>query len=277
MAVGKRWAYYDLADRSPAHTVSGVVFMVRYNQVQSLDLFNMECGRTVSQDLAEGMCSSNVLRKVVISDSYFHEKFYEILREEALNCQIEYLWLQFSSRDIDFLIQSMMGGNLAQWVCAMPHLSTFILSCHYLPDSFILTAADSPSSCQIREITIYSPTEEEEFVSKSAAAKVVSESVAENLAEFLCRLPHLARAYLTELNLPEIFFRTIASQSSRCKVECIIVDGKPLSELLTDYQGGAETPSDGSGSEGESSSTDESSHQTGQNSGQENLQAPHKS
>ncbi|XP_072171824.1 uncharacterized protein [Diadema setosum] len=92
----------------------------------------------------------------------------------------------------------------------------------------------------------------------------VSESAAANLAEFLCRLPHLTRANLDKCNLPRTFFRTIASQASRHRVECITIDDKPLSEFLSDYQGGIETLSDGKGSEGESS------REIGQGSWQEN-------
>ncbi|XP_072172305.1 uncharacterized protein [Diadema setosum] len=87
-AVGKQWDAYNLFNK-PEHTVSGVVFMVRYNQVQSLYMDEVKCGRTVSRDLAEGMCSSCVLRKVRVGSSQFHVEFYKILRAEASSCQVK--------------------------------------------------------------------------------------------------------------------------------------------------------------------------------------------
>ncbi|XP_072171971.1 NLR family CARD domain-containing protein 4-like [Diadema setosum] len=84
-AVGEGWDEYKL-DNSSKHTVSGVVFMVCYNQVQSLEMYGMTCGRTVSRDLAEGMCSSSLFRKVSLSYSKFHVEFYKILRAEASKC-----------------------------------------------------------------------------------------------------------------------------------------------------------------------------------------------
>ncbi|XP_071505660.1 NACHT, LRR and PYD domains-containing protein 3-like [Diadema antillarum] len=154
-AVGEQWHEYTLRSYTPEHTVSGVVFMVRYNQVQSLNIMDkMKCGRTVSRDLAEGMCSSTLLRKVWLWRSQFHVEFYKILRAEASNCLIEDLTLNFSSGD-DCLSQSSVGKDLAQWVCAMPRLSKLILWCPYLPDSFISTAATLASSCQFKILTEY--------------------------------------------------------------------------------------------------------------------------
>ncbi|XP_072171970.1 uncharacterized protein [Diadema setosum] len=259
-AVGERWHEYRLTSYSPEHLVSGVVFMVRYNQVQSLNMDEMKCGRTVSRDLAEGMCSSSVLRKVRLIDSQFHVEFYKILRAEASNCLIENLEFSFTSRDDDILSQSSVGEDLAKWVCGMPRLSKFTLECPYLPNSFLSTAATLLSSCKISELHIFntSTVSEGEFVSESAAA---------NLAEFLCRLPHLTSASINWVNLPRTFFTTITSEASSCRVECITIDDKPLSELLSDYQGGTETLSDWNASEGDSS------RESDQGSWQENVQS----
>ncbi|XP_072164337.1 uncharacterized protein, partial [Diadema setosum] len=207
-AVGERWSEYTLWYYPSEHTVSGVVFVMRKNQVQSVDMTIVDCGRTVSRDLAESMCSSSVLRKVRIWNLQFHLDFFKILSDEASNCQIEDLTLEFSYRDNHLLKQSSMGGDLAQCVCAMPRLSKFSLGCPYLPDSFLSTAVTSASSCQVMSyLTIVDM--KERFVSESAAA---------HLAEFLCRLPHLTCADLLWLNLPRTFFKTFASQASSCKV-----------------------------------------------------------
>ncbi|XP_071500451.1 uncharacterized protein [Diadema antillarum] len=87
-AVGKQWTEYELSSHSPEHTNSGVAFMVRFNQVTSLTINSVKCGRTVSRDLAEGMCSRSVLSEVDIFDSQFHMDFYNILSAEASNCEV---------------------------------------------------------------------------------------------------------------------------------------------------------------------------------------------
>ncbi|XP_072172349.1 uncharacterized protein [Diadema setosum] len=110
-AVGKRWKKYTLSSDvpgyeytnsmleydteydklssySPEHTNSGVAFMVRFNQVPSLKIGMVKCGRTVSRDLAESMCSSSALSKVEIWDTQFHTDFYKILAAKASNCQV---------------------------------------------------------------------------------------------------------------------------------------------------------------------------------------------
>ncbi|XP_071500414.1 NACHT, LRR and PYD domains-containing protein 3-like [Diadema antillarum] len=88
-AVGERRKKYELSSYSPEHTNAGVAFMVRFNQVPSLAIDRVKYGRTVSRDLAEGMCSRSVLSKVSISNSRFHTDFYNILGAEASNCQVQ--------------------------------------------------------------------------------------------------------------------------------------------------------------------------------------------
>ncbi|XP_071493227.1 uncharacterized protein [Diadema antillarum] len=144
----------------------------------------------------------------------------------------------------------------------MPRLSSFSLTCPYLPDGFLSTAVTSASSCQISEFSVKPSDLDTSLVSESGAA---------NLAEFLWRLPNLTYAYLNRVTLPRTFFTTISSQASLCKVECITINFKPLRSFLSDNQGGIQTPSD------DSSSEDESSQETGQGSGQENFPAPDES
>ncbi|XP_071500916.1 NLR family CARD domain-containing protein 4-like [Diadema antillarum] len=85
--VGKQWQEYALHSSQPSHTLSGMSFMVHFNQVQELKIDKVNCGRTVSRQLAEGMCSSRVLRSVSITASTLHNDFYEILAGEARKCQ----------------------------------------------------------------------------------------------------------------------------------------------------------------------------------------------
>ncbi|XP_072175511.1 uncharacterized protein [Diadema setosum] len=260
--VGKWWNEYQLGYNSPEHTVSGVVFMVRYNQVQSLKMTNIECGRTVSRDLAEGMCSSSVLRAVLIWESQFHMEFYKILRAEASNCQIKELFLYFERDNVDILNQSSTGGDLAQWVCAMPRLSTFGLWCPCFPESFLSAAVGSTLSCQIEELVLSFKRDNVYILNQSP--------IRGDLAQWVCAMPRLSKFTLRCCCLPDNFLSAAVGSASSCQVECITINDEPLSRVLSDYQEGTETPSDDRGSRGESS------HETRQRSGQENAQAPDK-
>ncbi|XP_072172350.1 uncharacterized protein [Diadema setosum] len=300
-AVGERQEKYELSSYSPEHTNSGVAFMVRFNQVPSLDICNVRCGRTVSRDLAESMCSSRVLRKVHIFESQFHVEFYKILCAEAANCQIQNLTLWYEiDRHHALWHQTSTGGDLARLVCTMPRLSKFTICCPYFPDSFLSTVAVSASSCQIQNLQLIFTSVQDDsqyrssmgdelarwvfdmprlssfslsscpylpdgFLSTAVTSasscqirelyfhpskmysSLVSESGAAKLAEFLCRLPNLTRAWLNWVELPRTFFTTISSQASR---------------YILSY---------------DSSSEDERSQETGQGSGQENLPAPDES
>ncbi|XP_072175693.1 uncharacterized protein [Diadema setosum] len=155
ITVGKRWEEYKLSSMTSEHMRAGVVFMMYCNQVLSLCLNGVNCGRTMSRDLAEGMSSSSVLRKVSIMFSRFHPDFYKILGEKTSNCQIQYLKLTLRSLDDDSQHQFPVGGNLAKWVCTMPSLSSFTVDCYYLPDDFFSTAADLAGSSQIQDLTLY--------------------------------------------------------------------------------------------------------------------------
>ncbi|XP_072164334.1 uncharacterized protein [Diadema setosum] len=209
-AVGERWAEYRLYD-SPQHTVSGVVSIVRKNQVQSLDMLLLKCGRTVSRDLAESVCSSSVLRKVAIRDSQFYPDFYKILGDEASNCQIEDLTLGFSDSDNDLEKEPSVGGDLAQWVFALPRLSKFSLKCFYLPDSFLSTAVASASSCQIEDLTLGFSDSDNDLEKEP--------SVGGDLAQWVFALPRLSKFSLKCFYLPDSFLSTAVASASSCQIE----------------------------------------------------------
>ncbi|XP_072171979.1 uncharacterized protein [Diadema setosum] len=219
-AVGEGWNEYKLWSDSPEHTVSGVVFMVRYNQVQSLYMGLVECGKTVSRDLAEGMCSSSVLRTVQVWDSQFHLEFYKILRAEALNCQIEDLDLRLN--DDDILKLSSVGEDFAQWVCTMPRLSKFRLECAYLPNSFLSKAASLSSSCQIEDLTIFLSSRDDDILKNS--------SVGKDFAQWVCGMPSLSKFTLWCPYLPDSFFSTAATLASSCQYQRDI----PAKDILHD-------------------------------------------
>ncbi|XP_072182228.1 uncharacterized protein [Diadema setosum] len=85
--VGERYEKYVLSPYTSEHTKSGVVFMVQCDQVRSLYLGEVTCGRTQSHDLALEMCSSCMMSKMTIHNSEFHSEFYEIIGDKASTCK----------------------------------------------------------------------------------------------------------------------------------------------------------------------------------------------
>ncbi|XP_072171707.1 uncharacterized protein [Diadema setosum] len=215
-AVGEQWKKYELASYSPEHRNAGVAFMMRFNQVTFLEIINVKCGRTVSRDLAEGMCSRSVLSKVKIVDSQFHTDFYNILGAEASNCQIQDLMLYYDSDDHDLWHQTSTGGDLARCVCTMPRLLTFSLKCPYLPDSFLSTAAASASSCQVQDLELYLSKEQENIKHQSSGGG--------DLARWVCTMPSLREFELSCLYLPDGFLSTASALASSCQIRNLVFD-----------------------------------------------------
>ncbi|XP_072175695.1 NLR family CARD domain-containing protein 4-like [Diadema setosum] len=150
-AVGKQWEEYELSSSMSEHTKAGVVFMVNCNQVLSLSLADMNCGRTMSRDLAEGMGSSSVLRKVSVISSQFHSDFYKILSEKASNCQIRKLHVQFYD---GWVSESASAVNFAQFIGRLPRLERCDIECYNLPEIFFTTIASKATRCKLNGITI---------------------------------------------------------------------------------------------------------------------------
>ncbi|XP_072176957.1 uncharacterized protein [Diadema setosum] len=209
-AVGERWQEYTLSPNSSEHTNLGVAFMVDCDEVQSLSIQDTTCGRTTSHELAKSICSSRVLKHLTIIHSQFHMDFFKILGASGSNCEICNLMLHFQSSDKNCKYHSSMGGDLARWVCTLPLLLSFTLTCDLWPEKFFSTAADSASSCQIRNLTLH-------FQSSDKDCKYHS-SMGGDLARWVCTLPLLGTFNLTCDFWPEKFFSTAADSASSCQL-----------------------------------------------------------
>ncbi|XP_071493033.1 baculoviral IAP repeat-containing protein 1f-like [Diadema antillarum] len=206
-AVGERWEEYELSSYMSEHTKAGVVFMVYSNQVLSLFIDDMNCGRTMSRDLAEGMCSSSVLREVSIRFSRFHPDFYKILGEKASNCQIQCLKMTLGSWVHDSQHHFRLGGDLAQWVCTMPRLSSFSVNCDYLPDDFFSTAADLAGSSQIQNLKLWLCDNSQHH-----------SSMGEALARWVHTMPSLSSFSMDCSSFPDNFLSTATPLAQSCMI-----------------------------------------------------------
>ncbi|XP_072182427.1 uncharacterized protein [Diadema setosum] len=208
--VGERWKEYKLSWGTSEHTKSAIVFLVRWSQTQSLFIDNAHCGRTVSRDLAEAMCTSCVPLRVTIQDPELHADFYKILSSQASKCQIQDLTFGWSSRDGDYQNQSSIEGDLAQWVCAVPSLWSFSLTWPCFPSDFLSTAAASASRCQIRDLLL--------CVESLDANSQYKSSTGRDLALWVCAMRNLSRFSMRCSFLPEDFLSTASNEAQSCQI-----------------------------------------------------------
>ncbi|XP_072182154.1 uncharacterized protein [Diadema setosum] len=189
-AVGKRWGDYKLSSDMSEHTKAGVVFMGNCNQAETLLINGVSCGKTVSRYLAEGMCSSSVLRKVTLENPQLHTDFYMTMGKKASNCQIQDLKVTLDRLDGGSQHQSSKAGNLAQWVCTMPRLSSFSLTCNlYLDGDFFSKAIALQSSSQIQDLKL--------TLCRLDGGSQHQSSKAGDLAQWVCTMPRLSSFSLT--------------------------------------------------------------------------------
>ncbi|XP_072176954.1 uncharacterized protein [Diadema setosum] len=216
----------------PEKFFSTAAYLASSCQIGHLTLHFQSSGKdckyhsSMGEDSALWVCTLPSIWIFNLTCDFWPEKFFSTAAYLASSCQISYLTLHFQSSDKNCKYHSSMGGDLARWVCILPRLWIFSLTCDFWPEKFFSTAADSASSCKIRELKMLSHQSWESMPAASA-----------NLAEFLCRLPVLERANLNFQNLPDIFFATMDSHDTRNKAKGITIGGKPLRELLADYQG----------------------------------------
>ncbi|XP_072163060.1 uncharacterized protein [Diadema setosum] len=213
-ALGERWEEFSVKKKFyiSEHTNTGVVFIVHNNQVRSLSIDHPNFGRIMSRDLAEGMCSSRVLRKVNISYSRFHADFYKILADSASTCQIQDLSLFIYTWNDGRQDQSPIGGDMAQWVCKMPSLSTFRLTCNNVDLNFFKTVAAEASFCQIQDLNLV-------LVGSWDDSSQHQSSVGGYFAKWVSNMSSLLRFSLTCCNLDCDFLSEAIASASSCQIQ----------------------------------------------------------
>ncbi|XP_072182186.1 uncharacterized protein [Diadema setosum] len=185
-------------------------------QIQHLNLSfdsfddNLQHHSSMGVHLAKWVCSMPRLSTLSVTSPYFPDKFLSTAVDLASSCRLEHLKLRIYIWETGRQPQSSMGKELAEWVCYLPHLSSFGVECYYLSDNFFSTAVDLAQHCQIREIHMATSMD---WKSEPGAAG--------NLAKFLCRMPNLTLADLQCDYLPKEFFKTVVSQKTCSKVDTI--------------------------------------------------------
>ncbi|XP_072171135.1 uncharacterized protein [Diadema setosum] len=210
-AVGKRWEDYKLSPDMSEHTKAGVVFMGICNQAETLLINGVSCGKVVSRYLAEGMCSSSVLRKVTLENPQLHTDFYMIVGKEASNCKIQDLELSFKSLDGDSQEQSSVWEELTKWVFTMPRLSNFSITCPCLEGTFFSTVVASASACQIEDLRL--------SLGRWDGGPKRQSTIGDDLAHWVFTMPSLSSFGLTCDYLDGDFLATAIASVSSCQIE----------------------------------------------------------
>ncbi|XP_071499896.1 uncharacterized protein [Diadema antillarum] len=200
-AVGERWQEYTLSPNSSEHTKLGVAFMVHCDEVRSLSIQDMTCGRTTSHELAESICSSRVLKKLTILHSQFHMDFFKILGASDSNCNIQNLNLSIE----DSQCHSSMEGDLTKWISSMPRLSSFRVKCGY----FEFQGGKTDTMTDDLKLHFQSSDRDVQYHS----------SMGRELARWVCTLPSLSSFTLACDFWPEKFFSTAVESASSCQIQ----------------------------------------------------------
>ncbi|XP_041461764.1 uncharacterized protein LOC121413070 [Lytechinus variegatus] len=218
----------EIGEEMQGHTVSGHIFIMNHRKVKNLEIVK-PCGRTASEDLAEFMCSSNTLSSVTIrmpnvkADAHMHDVFYSVLARNATDTRIECLDINH----IDLSQRQSASRDLAQFICKMPHLRELHLGGAYrnigpsFHDEFYSTLSSLASSAKI------------EYLDINDIDLSQRQSASRDLAQFICKMPHLKKLrlcggeYVASFN--DEFYSTLSSLASSAKIE-ILHHNEDLSE-----------------------------------------------
>ncbi|XP_071500955.1 uncharacterized protein [Diadema antillarum] len=181
--------------------------------------------------MAIWICNMPRLSRFSVSSSFLTSEFLSAASEMAQSCQIRDLTLTHKIWNKKDLIEfeSSTKEGLARWVCTMPRLSRFSVKVDFTDNHM------TEENCLIIDFVL-------DFGSSSFSEQAVA-----NLAQFL---RHMPRLLLTNLTLPELLPRMLASLATSCSVnlKSITIDGKPRNEFLTDSQQSATRSQSDSGS-----------------------------
>ncbi|XP_041461783.1 uncharacterized protein LOC121413085 [Lytechinus variegatus] len=188
----------------------------RYSRSKEELVIEKPCRRTASEDLAEFMCSSNTLSSLTIrilgrrGNAHMHDVFYSVLARNATDTKIECLDINY----IDLSQRQSASRDLAQFICKMPHLKKlrlygggFVASFN---DEFYSTLSSLASSSKIERLDI-------NYIDLSQC-----QSTSRDLAQFICKMPHLKElhlgAYQNSPKFHDEFYSTLSSLASSAKV-----------------------------------------------------------
>ncbi|XP_041463451.1 uncharacterized protein LOC121414360 isoform X4 [Lytechinus variegatus] len=200
-------------------------------KIEHLDIeyIDLSQRQSASRDLAQFICKMPHLRELHLGDRYgttspsLHEEFYSTLSSLASSAKIERLNIKY----IDLSQRQSTSRDLAQFICKMPHLRELHLGDRYgttspsLHEEFYSTLSSLASSAKIECLDIH-------YINLSQRR-----SASRDLAQFICKMPHLRELCLGDENyrttFHDEFYSTLSSLASSAKIE-ILDHNENLSE-----------------------------------------------
>ncbi|XP_041463450.1 uncharacterized protein LOC121414360 isoform X3 [Lytechinus variegatus] len=192
-------------------------------QIESLDINDIKLSQrqSASRDLAQFICKMPHLRELHLGDAFrnispsFHDEFYSTLSSLASSAKIEHLDIEY----IDLSQRQSASRDLAQFICKMPHLRELHLGDRYgttspsLHEEFYSTLSSLASSAKIECLDIH-------YINLSQRR-----SASRDLAQFICKMPHLRELCLGDENyrttFHDEFYSTLSSLASSAKIEIL--------------------------------------------------------
>ncbi|XP_030841809.1 uncharacterized protein LOC105440798 [Strongylocentrotus purpuratus] len=204
----------EITGKMQVHTVSGHIFVMNHREPDDL-IIRGSRGRTVSEDLAEFICSSRSLRFVAIVH-VIHDVFYSVLANKAVDSKMETLHTQLD----DLKERPAASRDLAQFICKMPHLKKLTLRyIGRMHDAFYSTLSSEASSAKIETLDI----QLDDLSERPAASR--------DLAQFFCKMPYLKKlTFRCGGRMHDDFYSTSSSMAASAKIETLAIQLDDLSE-----------------------------------------------
>ncbi|XP_041463428.1 uncharacterized protein LOC121414345 [Lytechinus variegatus] len=194
-------------------------------KIEHLDIeyIDLSQRQSASRDLAQFICKMPHLRELHLGDRYgttspsLHEEFYSTLSSLASSAKIERLNIKYT----DLSQRQSTSRDLAQFICKMPHIRELHLGDRYgttspsLHEELYSTLSSLASSAKIECLDInYTDLSQRRSASR-------------DLAQFICKMPHLRELCLGDENYRltshDEFYSTLSSLASSAKIEILVL------------------------------------------------------
>ncbi|XP_041461786.1 uncharacterized protein LOC121413089 [Lytechinus variegatus] len=197
-------------------------------QIERLDIeyINLSQRHSASHDLAQFVCQMRHLRELRLGGeeyaSSFNDELYSTLSPLASSAKIERLDIKY----IDLSQRQSASRDLAQFICKMPRLRELRLGDKdvgpSLHDEFYSTLSSLASSAKIERLDI-------KYIDLSQR-----QSASRDLAQFICKMPHLRELRLGDEDVGptfnDEFYSTLSFLASSARIERLDIKYIDLSQ-----------------------------------------------
>ncbi|XP_030846907.1 NACHT, LRR and PYD domains-containing protein 3-like [Strongylocentrotus purpuratus] len=160
---------------------------------------SLEANASSSHEAAVGLFTLQDLRHLDIMLRCLDDEFYTGMSAAASQSKIEELTHEYAN------LGSVASSHYARGLCLMPNLRSLKLRNAELSDEFYSTMACEASNSKIEELNQFNAD--------------LGSAASSHYARGLCSMPNLRSLMLTKMMLSDKFYLTMASESSKSKIE----------------------------------------------------------